>query len=56
MNLAPHEMAIRVYSGKLKIEQTKTNAGKQFRLINLPFYLTEQIEKVLKSYSGQSPT
>lgn len=49
MNLAPHNIAIRVYSGKLKIEQTTTNAGQEFRLINLPFYLTGQINKVLNS-------
>ena len=47
MNLAPHKIAIRVNSGKLKIEHTKTNTGKEFRLINLPFYLIGQIEKVL---------
>jgi hypothetical protein len=52
MNIAPHETAIRVYSGKHKIENARTNTGKKFQLINLPFYLTGQIEPVLIDHLG----
>ena len=49
---APHDWAVRVYAGKFKIEDVKTIKGKAFRLINLPFYLVGQINKVLKENIG----
>ncbi len=49
---APHDWAVRVYAGKFKIEDVKTIKGKVFRLINLPFYLVGQINKVLKENIG----
>lgn len=47
VDMAPHNIAIRVYSGKLKIENSRTITGKKFQLINLPFYLLGKIERVL---------
>lgn len=46
---APHFYAVRVYSGKYRIEDAVTISGKKFKLINLPFYLVRQIEKVLNA-------
>jgi hypothetical protein len=50
IKIAPHDIAVRVYSGKLNIEDSKTVEGKKFKLINLPFYLVGQIEQVLESF------
>ena len=36
---ANHDIAIRVWAGTYSIDDVKTNAGKVFRLINLPFYM-----------------
>lgn len=47
MDEAPHALAIRVYSGTLKVEDARTINGKGFRLVNLPFYLLGEIEKIL---------
>jgi predicted AAA+ superfamily ATPase len=47
MDEAPHTWAVRIYSGKLKTETVKTLAGKAYTLINLPFYLTGRLAKVL---------
>ncbi len=51
MNEAPHDIAVRVWSGKYSIDNVKTTEGKQFRLINLPFYmiaaLPTLIEKII---------
>ena len=47
MDAAPHNLAIRVYSGALKVENLRTRSGKLFRLISLPFYLVSQIETIL---------
>jgi len=45
---APHKYAVRIYSGKLEINQIKTLNGKEFLLLNLPFYLTGSIAEYLK--------
>ncbi|NOX35081.1 MAG: ATP-binding protein [Deltaproteobacteria bacterium] len=44
---APHKYAVRVYSGKLEVDQIKTLNGKKFTLLNLPFYLTGSIPEYL---------
>ena len=46
---APHDIAVRVYTGKYRVEDAKTISGKKYRLINLPFYLIGQIETVLEN-------
>ncbi|MCQ2229218.1 MAG: AAA family ATPase [Bacteroidales bacterium] len=50
MDAAPHDVAIRVWSQPLSIDDVKANNGKTFRLINLPFYYVGQVEKVLGKY------
>jgi hypothetical protein len=47
MDVAPHTWAVRIYSGKLNVELANTLAGKVYTLINIPFYLTGRLEKVL---------
>ncbi len=48
MDRAPHKYAVRIYSGPLEINQIKTFNGKEFLLLNLPFYLTGSIAECLK--------
>ena len=40
---APHQYAVRVYSGKLKVEKGNTPSGKPFILLNLPFFLVHKL-------------
>ena len=47
MYLAPHKMAIRFYAGVLKITDAITQNGKQYQILNLPYYLGSQIEKYI---------
>lgn len=47
MDKAPHHTAIRVWSGAFSIDKTTTPEGKQFNLINIPFYYVGQIESIL---------
>ncbi len=47
VDAAPHDFAVRVYSGNLSVEKTKTIAGKKFNLLNLPYYLVGEINKYL---------
>lgn len=43
----PHNFAVRIYSGKLEIQNTKTIDGKQFYLLNLPFFLVSKLDEYL---------
>jgi uncharacterized protein len=45
LDAADHSYAIRIYAGKLEVEETKTPAGKPYKLLNLPYYLGTQIEQ-----------
>lgn len=47
MDKAPHHTALRVWSGAFGIDKAITPEGKQFNLINIPFYYVGQIESIL---------
>ena len=46
-----HSIAVRVWQGKLSIEKARTIKGKEFTLLNLPFYLAHRIENELSKVS-----
>ncbi|MBN2093100.1 ATP-binding protein [candidate division KSB1 bacterium] len=43
MDLAPHHFAIRLYAAELQFQRTKTPNGKEFTLLNLPYFLAFKI-------------
>jgi len=43
-----HNYAVRFYSGEVKINKLKTQSGKHFFLINLPYFLVSQIDRYLE--------
>ena len=47
MDLAPHDMAIRFYAGALNITNAINKNGKQYQILNLPYFLGSQIEKYI---------
>ncbi|MDO9154252.1 MAG: AAA family ATPase [Paludibacter sp.] len=47
MDQAPHDIAVRVWSQPLSVNIVRTQQGKEFRLINVPFYYVCVLEKVL---------
>lgn len=47
MDECPHDYAVRVWSQPFSIDKVKTQAGKEFNLVNLPFYYVGVLEKVL---------
>lgn len=47
MDRSPHTFAIRIYQGEYMVQKAKTLAGKEFTLMNLPFYLIHRIEREL---------
>jgi predicted AAA+ superfamily ATPase len=54
MDEAPHDMAVRFYSGDFSIIKARTPGGKEFRLLNLAYYAASQIESYL-ALVGKKP-
>lgn len=50
METAPHDIAVRVWSQPFSVNQVTTPQGKEFRLINLPFYYLGILNKVLSDF------
>lgn len=46
---SPHPYAVRLYSGSVSLEKTRTPAGKDYTLLNLPYYLAGRLEPYLDS-------
>jgi predicted AAA+ superfamily ATPase len=51
MDEAPHNIAIRVWSQPLSVDDVTTQKGKKFKLINLPFYYIGVLEKIVKKHT-----
>ncbi len=47
MEIAPHSIAVRVYQGEYLVQKARTISGKEFTLLNLPFYLVHRIGQEL---------
>ena len=49
IDLSPTDVAVRVWSGPLSIDDMQTTIKKKkFRLINLPFYLVGDMERIVR--------
>ncbi len=53
MDEAPHQIAVRVWSGNFSIDEVCTNQGKTFKLINLPFYMISALPHLVESIDGR---
>lgn len=47
INRAKHKYAVRIYGGKFEIEKHKTPEGKQYTLMNLPYYLGTKLPEYI---------
>ena len=50
IDMAPHAYAVRLYAGKLAVQQTQTIRGKKFYLMNLPYFLAGKIREHLGGF------
>jgi predicted AAA+ superfamily ATPase len=48
MDLLPHSYAIRLYAGKMSIDEIKTLTNKKVYLLNLPYFLAGRLEDYAK--------
>jgi len=56
MDIAPHNMAVRLYAGSLNISQIQTLKGKNYFLLNLPYCLASQVGMYLSWFQQQIET
>jgi len=52
MDQAEHGFAVRLYAGKLEVEDAVTVEGKAFKLLNLPYYLGGKVEEYVEWFSN----
>jgi predicted AAA+ superfamily ATPase len=50
MEASPHTFAVRVWPKPLSVDKVKTIGGKEFTLLNLPFYYVGVMDKVLNGF------
>lgn len=53
MDLSDGNIAVRIWGGKYSVDEVKTAKGKLFRLINLPYYYINSIERIIREVKGQ---
>lgn len=53
MDAAPHAMALRFYAGEISITSATTANGKNYKLLNLPYYLVSQTDHYLRWFQSQ---
>ncbi|RYY09875.1 MAG: DUF4143 domain-containing protein, partial [Chitinophagaceae bacterium] len=47
MEIAPHQLAVRFYAGQVSVSKLSTPSGKDFNLLNLPYFLVSQLSEYL---------
>lgn len=50
MDISPHPFAVRLYAGKLSIQQSQTLSGRKFYLLSLPYFLAGKIKEHLEGF------
>ena len=53
LDVSTTDFAVRLYAGKLQLEEHKTPKGKTFKLLNLPYYLSGKLKDYLDYYAGR---
>ena len=49
---APHDYAVRLSAGEFSVERVKTVQGKEFKLMNLQYYVAGRIDQYLDWFVG----
>ncbi len=52
MEKSPHVYAVRIYSGKIRIDPVRLSSGKTYRLCSVPYYLISRLDDVLEWFCG----
>ena len=56
MEKSHHPYAIRIYSGKIRVDQVQLPSGKKYHLFSIPYYLLSRLDDVIEWFvSGGGP-
>jgi len=56
MEKGHHPYAIRIYSGKIRVDQVQLQSGKKYHLFSIPYYLLSRLDDVIEWFvSGSGP-
>jgi predicted AAA+ superfamily ATPase len=47
MDKSPHQTAVRIWSQPFSVDKVKTQSGKEFSLLNVPFYYTGFLQEIV---------
>lgn len=47
MDIAPHDLAIRFLGNRVALEKSQTRNGKDFNLLNLPYFTVSKLDKYI---------
>jgi len=50
MENSRHPYAVRVYSGKIRIDQVQLPSGKKYHLYSMPYYLLARLDDVIELF------
>jgi predicted AAA+ superfamily ATPase len=50
MENSHHPYAIRVYSGKIRIDQVALSSGKKYHLCSIPYYMLSRLDDVIEDF------
>jgi predicted AAA+ superfamily ATPase len=53
MDRCNHHFAVRFYGGKISIDTLKTTKGKEYKLLNLPYFLGAWLDNYLEWFTAQ---
>jgi predicted AAA+ superfamily ATPase len=54
MDQAPHQLAIRIWNQPFAESEIQTATGKKFMLLNVPYYLVSQLNRIIEKYEAGS--
>ena len=54
MDRCPHNYAVRIYGGKLSVDELTTRKGKKYKLLNLPYFLSGWVREYLGWFCGDA--
>lgn len=54
MDMCPHSYGVRLYSGPLEILKAKTLSGKEFQLLNLPYFCAGKLHEYIEWFTNKS--
>lgn len=53
MDRCPHNFAVRIYGGKLSIDELTSSKGKKYKLLNMPYFLSCWIREYLEWFCNE---